>query len=98
MFRNRKVLTALLAFATLTFSAGAVTTACVPASGGRGCCRVCVTGKPCGNSCIARNLTCHKGGGCACFGNNVDPATEAEWLAAMEPIESVGVSVATAAR
>lgn len=31
------------------------------------CCRVCTVGKPCGDSCIARNKTCHKGPGCACF-------------------------------
>jgi hypothetical protein len=32
------------------------------------CCRRCTTGKPCGNSCIARSLTCHQPPGCACFG------------------------------
>lgn len=39
-----------------------------PAGGGqtRTCCKVCSSGKACGNSCIARNLTCHKGAGCAC--------------------------------
>jgi len=26
----------------------------------------CDTGKACGNSCIARNLTCHQPPGCAC--------------------------------
>lgn len=30
------------------------------------CCRVCSTGKACGNSCISRSYTCHKGRGCAC--------------------------------
>src|SRR5581483_9195785 len=30
------------------------------------CCRHCSTGKPCGDSCIARNLTCHQPPGCAC--------------------------------
>ncbi|MFL6846232.1 MAG: hypothetical protein ACJ8ER_15285 [Allosphingosinicella sp.] len=30
------------------------------------CCRHCSTGKACGNSCIARWKTCHKGKGCAC--------------------------------
>ena len=34
----------------------------------RSCCRVCRKGKACGNSCIARNKTCHKGAGCACNG------------------------------
>src|SRR5207237_10469684 len=27
----------------------------------RACCRLCTTGQACGNSCIARNLTCHVG-------------------------------------
>jgi competence protein ComEC len=30
------------------------------------CCRVCSTGKACGNSCIARDRQCHKPAGCAC--------------------------------
>ncbi len=30
------------------------------------CCKICKKGKPCGNSCIARNKTCRKGPGCAC--------------------------------
>ncbi|ALM54249.1 hypothetical protein [Halomonas huangheensis] len=34
----------------------------------QGCCRVCRTGKACGNSCINRSYTCHKGPGCACNG------------------------------
>ena len=33
-----------------------------------GCCKVCSKGKACGNSCIARWKTCHKGKGCACNG------------------------------
>jgi hypothetical protein len=32
------------------------------------CCRRCTTGKPCGDSCISARLTCHKAGGCACYG------------------------------
>ncbi|MBC76126.1 MAG: hypothetical protein CME64_08930 [Halobacteriovoraceae bacterium] len=32
------------------------------------CCRVCSVGKACGDSCISRNETCHKGAGCACDG------------------------------
>jgi hypothetical protein len=35
---------------------------------GSACCRVCKSGKPCGDSCIARDKTCNKGGGCACAG------------------------------
>jgi competence protein ComEC len=30
------------------------------------CCRVCTTGKACGNSCIARDRQCHQPPGCAC--------------------------------
>lgn len=30
------------------------------------CCVVCSKGKPCGDSCIAQNRTCHRGQGCAC--------------------------------
>lgn len=33
-----------------------------------GCCRICRTGKACGNSCINRSLTCHQPPGCACNG------------------------------
>lgn len=32
------------------------------------CCRVCRSGKPCGDSCISRNHVCRKQGGCACGG------------------------------
>lgn len=32
------------------------------------CCKVCRKGKACGNSCISRSYTCHKGKGCACNG------------------------------
>jgi len=30
------------------------------------CCRVCVRGKACGDTCIAADFTCHVGRGCAC--------------------------------
>lgn len=30
------------------------------------CCMTCKKGKPCGDSCISRDKTCHKGPGCAC--------------------------------
>lgn len=33
-----------------------------------GCCKVCKKGKACGNSCIQKSKTCHKGRGCACDG------------------------------
>ena len=30
------------------------------------CCRHCLKGKACGDSCISRSYTCHKPVGCAC--------------------------------
>ncbi len=42
------------------------TTACD--STDSGCCRICTTGKACGDSCIAQNETCRVGSGCACNG------------------------------
>ena len=36
---------------------------CIPASD---CCKICSKGKACGDSCIRREYTCHKGRGCAC--------------------------------
>jgi hypothetical protein len=32
------------------------------------CCKICTTGKACGNTCISRNDICHVGPGCACDG------------------------------
>lgn len=32
------------------------------------CCKICTKGKACGNSCIQKSKTCHKGKGCACDG------------------------------
>ena len=34
----------------------------------QGCCRVCRTGKACGESCINRSHTCRRPPGCACNG------------------------------
>jgi len=41
---------------------------CIPASA---CCKICSVGKACGNSCINREYTCHKGRGCACNSEEV---------------------------
>ena len=30
------------------------------------CCKICSKGKACGDSCISRSYTCHKGPWCAC--------------------------------
>ena len=35
------------------------------------CCKVCRTGKACGDSCISKSNTCNKGSGCACNGFEV---------------------------
>jgi hypothetical protein len=32
------------------------------------CCKVCTTGKACGDTCISRDKICHVGQGCACDG------------------------------
>jgi hypothetical protein len=42
--------------------------ACSDSPTGSGCCRVCRTGKPCGDACIDRDKTCNTTGGCACAG------------------------------
>jgi len=34
----------------------------------RTCCKICTTGKACGDSCISRSYTCHQPPGCACDG------------------------------
>src|SRR4051812_20797083 len=40
-----------------------------PSVGARNCCKVCTTGKACGDTCISRSYTCHVGVGCACDAN-----------------------------
>lgn len=42
-----------------------------PTSRRRSCCRICRTGKACGNSCISRSYTCRRPPGCACNGNQL---------------------------
>lgn len=42
-------------------------------STGRACCKVCTTGKACGNSCISRSYTCHQPPGCACNAGSPSP-------------------------
>lgn len=36
------------------------------------CCKVCTTGKPCGDTCISKDDTCHVGPGCACSSAGLD--------------------------
>jgi len=35
-------------------------------SGGSSCCKICRTGKACGNTCISVDMQCNSGPGCAC--------------------------------
>src|SRR5262249_23405935 len=37
------------------------------------CCKICTTGKACGDTCISATETCHVGPGCAC--DNTSPPT-----------------------
>lgn len=53
----------------LGLSAGSTAMGCSDATGpGGGCCKVCKTGKACGDTCIDANDRCTKSGGCACNG------------------------------
>ena len=69
MLRQVKV---FLSVFLLSLALGVGTTGCTPGVSGS-CCRVCTTGKPCGDSCISRNSTCTKGSGCACYGSTEGP-------------------------
>lgn len=55
----------LLALVTV---GGPVATAACGDSSGPNCCRVCRTGKACGDSCIPVENTCNTPPGCACNG------------------------------
>jgi hypothetical protein len=44
--------------------AGSPTPTATPAA--KKCCRVCSSGKPCGDSCISKTATCRQPPGCAC--------------------------------
>jgi hypothetical protein len=47
-------------------AASGIPAASACASEAAACCKRCKKGKPCGDTCIARNKTCHVGRGCAC--------------------------------
>ncbi len=64
---SRRVLASVLAIALLgPFEAFAAGSCGGSSPSGVSCCAHCSTGKACGNSCIAKNLTCHQPAGCAC--------------------------------
>lgn len=76
MFALRKLwhrvrLAVVVALSLAAAGGPTLATACksADASGpGSGCCKVCTTGKACGDTCIQRSDTCHVGSGCACNG------------------------------
>lgn len=43
-------------------------TAASPVCAADGCCKTCKAGKPCGDTCIAKDKACDKPKGCACQG------------------------------
>jgi hypothetical protein len=62
-----RVRIALVAMTLAAASGPPLTAACGDKSGtGPNCCKVCTTGKACGDTCIAASDTCHVGAGCAC--------------------------------
>ena len=59
---------------------------CTPAGQ---CCKICDKGQACGNSCISRAFTCHKGPGCSCNASEV--------CAAIRPTSPVSSAAAAGA-
>ncbi len=72
---------------SLARSQSAIGTACGNPARARPCCRVCRTGKACGDSCISRRYTCRRPPGCACNGQSQDqePAPAPESWMAVQP-------------
>lgn len=60
-----RITAALCAVLTISGSAASLS-ACGGGGSGGNCCKVCDTGKACGDTCIAANQTCNSSGGCAC--------------------------------
>ncbi len=68
-FLRRLRLGAALAFSLAATSGPGLTAACGgDSSSGPSCCKVCTTGKACGDTCIPATDTCHQAPGCACNG------------------------------
>ena len=61
-------LVSALALTLAAASGPPLATACKSSSGPSSCCKVCTTGKACGNTCIATTDTCNQPPGCACNG------------------------------
>jgi hypothetical protein len=58
----------LLRLVPLLFLGAATATHVAACGSGGKCCKICKTGKPCGDTCIASSDQCTKGAGCACSG------------------------------
>lgn len=58
---------ALAAVLSLTAGSPTALSGC-DGAGGTVCCKVCTTGRACGDSCISATSTCDVGPGCACDG------------------------------
>ena len=67
MCRKLISLSLLLLFPVALAGGSAALTGCDTAGGGE-CCRICETGRACGDSCISRSSSCNAGPGCACNG------------------------------
>ncbi len=65
---KRVRLAGALALTLAAASGPPLATACKNSSGPSSCCKVCTTGKACGNSCIAQTDTCTQPPFCACNG------------------------------
>ena len=84
----RELLVAIALLMSACFDEEAPTTSTGPVSSGNpgsgatasgGCCKHCTNSKPCGDSCIALNSTCHAGSGCACLApDELEPDLVAE--------------------
>ncbi len=57
-----------LALTLAAASGPPLTAACKSSSAPSSCCKVCTTGKACGDSCIPTTGTCSQPPGCACNG------------------------------
>lgn len=71
MHKPLRAVAGLIRLLPLLFVLGGATrvAACSdPTSPSGGCCKIGKEGKPCGDSCISKSDTCHKGAGCACSG------------------------------
>lgn len=57
-----------LLFGALALALIAPVTSASPLCAEGMCCKTCKAGKPCGDSCIAKDKACDKPKGCACQG------------------------------